>query len=141
MQNNHHTTQLLSTTSTRYTVGEYNTPPKTTNSTKTTMAKKNKQHRKAHLRNINDLQIHRQQNSLKLNTKGKSKLINNVSKTNVKTRAQLRNIRNHRQNHLNHILRKAIFTWILSQMKIHLQVSSRARKDGYTRQTDTTGRH
>jgi hypothetical protein len=44
MQNNYHTTQLLSNTSTHYTVGENNTPPKTT---KTTMAKKNKQHRKS----------------------------------------------------------------------------------------------
>ena len=47
MQNNYHTTQLLSTTSTRYTVGENITPPKTTKTTKTTMAKKNKQHHKS----------------------------------------------------------------------------------------------
>ena len=47
MQNNHNTTQLLSTTSTRYTVGENNSSPTTTKTTKTTMGKKTKQHRKS----------------------------------------------------------------------------------------------
>ena len=47
MQNNYNNTQLLSTTSTRYTVGDNNTPPKTTKTTKLTMAKKNKQLRKS----------------------------------------------------------------------------------------------
>ena len=47
MQNNYHRTQLLSTTSTRYTVGETKPPPKTMKTKKSTMGKKTKQHRKS----------------------------------------------------------------------------------------------